>query len=173
MNYAVGPGKTNPTDAPVALEQLYHPVKSHLAAVDQLLHDQIASASAPIAARLSATGLAAGKRIRPAMLLLSGGCFADLKKPHVAAATALELVHVATLVHDDVLDRADERRHEPSLNALCDNTIAILTGDFLFSKAFEVACVSEVWRPFGSLPNRVAMSAKVKSAKIWRRVTLN
>ena len=143
MNYAVGRSPSNRNDSqPAGLSQIYRPIEQHLAAVDQLLQDQIAMASAPIAEKLNATGLASGKRVRPAMLLLAGGCFADLKKPHVAASAALELVHVATLVHDDVLDGADERRHEPSLNALCDNTSAILTGDYLFSKAFEVACAS-------------------------------
>lgn len=140
MNYAID-NERKGTQA-VGVEEIYGPIESQMMAVDQLLKEQIDSSSGPIAQRLAASGLASGKRIRPAMLLLVGGCFSDLKKTHVAAAAALELVHVATLVHDDVLDRADERRHEPSLNSLCDNSTAILTGDYLFSKAFEVACAT-------------------------------
>ena len=138
MNYAMGQGRNGTRS--VGLSEIYRPVDVHLVAVNELLQEQIASTSGAIAERLAASGLSTGKRIRPAMLLIAGGCFSDVKKTHIAAAAALELVHVATLVHDDVLDRADERRHEPSLNALCDNTSAILTGDYLFSKAFEVAC---------------------------------
>lgn len=141
MNYAIGQGRNGRnSNQSTALVDIYRPIENQLVAVDQLLSDQIKLASVPIADKLSNTGLTSGKRIRPAMLLLTGGCFADLKKPHVVAAAALELIHVATLVHDDVLDGAVERRHEPSLNALCDNTVAILTGDYLFSRAFEVVC---------------------------------
>ena len=140
MNHALGHRRNGTRSA--GLTEIYQPVDACLEAVNDLLQEQIAETSGPIAERLSATGLLTGKRIRPALLLLAGGCFSDLKKTHVAAAAALELVHVATLVHDDVLDGADERRHEPSLNAMCDNTSAILTGDYLFSKAFEVACAT-------------------------------
>lgn len=52
------------------------------------------------------------------------------------------MVHVATLVHDDVLDEADERRYSESINSRWNNTTSILTGDFLFAKAFEVGCMS-------------------------------
>jgi heptaprenyl diphosphate synthase len=81
---------------------------------------------------------AGGKRFRP-MLVLLASQFGD---PHAAgvipAAVVVELTHLATLYHDDVMDEADLRRGAPSANARWDNTVAILTGDFLFSRASEL-----------------------------------
>jgi heptaprenyl diphosphate synthase len=82
---------------------------------------------------------AGGKRFRPMLVLLSG-YFGDPTDPRlIDGATAIELTHVATLYHDDVIDEADTRHGVPSVNARWDNTVAILTGDFLFSKASEIS----------------------------------
>ncbi|MBR1696257.1 MAG: polyprenyl synthetase family protein, partial [Selenomonas sp.] len=74
---------------------------------------------------------AGGKRIRPALCLLSarGGSKFSLKKV-LPLAEALELIHTASLVHDDVIDEADTRRGEPTANAKWNNQIAILSGDY-------------------------------------------
>ena len=80
---------------------------------------------------------AGGKRFRPMLLLLSGH-FGDPTDPRLTkGAVSIELVHVATLYHDDVIDEAESRRGIPSVNARWDNTVAILTGDFLFAKSSE------------------------------------
>ena len=82
---------------------------------------------------------AGGKRFRPMLVLLSG-YFGDPTDPRlVQGATAIELTHLATLYHDDVIDEADERRGRPSVNARWDNTVAILAGDFLFARASEIS----------------------------------
>src|SRR5438876_2185429 len=82
---------------------------------------------------------AGGKRFRPLLVLLAG-YFGDPTDPRlVQGATAIEMTHLATLYHDDVVDEADTRRGRPSVNARWDNTVAILTGDFLFSKASEIS----------------------------------
>src|SRR5207253_7397023 len=82
---------------------------------------------------------AGGKRFRPLLVLLSG-YFGDATDPRlIQGATAIELTHLATLYHDDVIDEADHRRGRPSVNARWDNTVAILTGDFLFAKASEIS----------------------------------
>ena len=82
---------------------------------------------------------AGGKRIRPALCLLSarGGSKFSLKKV-LPLAEALELLHTASLVHDDVIDEADTRRGEPTANAKWDNQIAILSGDYIFARAFSL-----------------------------------
>lgn len=78
---------------------------------------------------------AGGKRFR-AMLVLLAGQFGDPRDPRLApAAAAIELTHLATLFHDDVMDEAVIRRGHPSANSRWDNTVAILTGDFLFARA--------------------------------------
>jgi heptaprenyl diphosphate synthase len=82
---------------------------------------------------------AGGKRFRPLLVLL-GGWFGRADDPRlVDGAVAIELTHVATLYHDDVIDEADSRRGIASANARWDNTVAILTGDFLFARASEIA----------------------------------
>jgi heptaprenyl diphosphate synthase len=82
---------------------------------------------------------AGGKRFRPLLVLLSG-YFGDAADPRlIQGATAIELTHVATLYHDDVIDEAGTRRGRPSVNATWDNTVAILTGDFLFARASEIS----------------------------------
>jgi heptaprenyl diphosphate synthase len=82
---------------------------------------------------------AGGKRFRPLLVLL-GGRFGNPDDSRlVPGAVAIELTHLATLYHDDVIDEADSRRGIPSVNARWDNTVAILTGDFLFARASEIA----------------------------------
>jgi len=81
---------------------------------------------------------AGGKRFRPLLVLLAAQ-FGDPQAPGVVpAAVVVELTHLATLYHDDVMDEADLRRGAASANARWDNTVAILTGDFLFAKASDI-----------------------------------
>jgi heptaprenyl diphosphate synthase len=78
---------------------------------------------------------AGGKRFRPLFTLLSAEVAGKVTDDVVTAAAAVELVHLATLYHDDVMDEATMRRGSASVNARWDNTVAILTGDFLFAHA--------------------------------------
>lgn len=82
---------------------------------------------------------AGGKRIRPALCLLAarGGKDFDLARV-LPLAEALELIHTASLVHDDVIDEADTRRGEPTANASWNNQVAILSGDYIFARAFAL-----------------------------------
>ena len=81
---------------------------------------------------------AGGRRFRPLMTLLCAG-FGDADRDQVfSAATVVELTHLATLYHDDVMDEAPLRRGRASANTRWDNSVAILTGDFLFSRASDI-----------------------------------
>ena len=81
---------------------------------------------------------AGGKRVR-ALLVLLAAQFGDPKDPRVIqAAVAIELTHLATLFHDDVMDEAEVRRGHPSANSRWSNSVAILTGDFLFAQASRI-----------------------------------
>ena len=81
---------------------------------------------------------AGGKRFRPLLLVLAAE-FGDPSAPGVVpAALVVELTHLATLYHDDVMDEADLRRGAQSANARWDNSVAILTGDFLFARASDI-----------------------------------
>jgi heptaprenyl diphosphate synthase len=115
------------------------PVAGTLAAVEDKLHAQVASSHAFVdeAARYLIT--AGGKRFRPLMVALTGH-LGDATRPElVDAGVIVELVHLATLYHDDVIDEAPARRGTPSANSRWDNTVAILTGDYLFARASELS----------------------------------
>lgn len=76
-----------------------------------------------------------GKMIRPGLALLTAAATGGVKPQHVTFAALLEMVHIASLIHDDVLDKADERRDRPTPNALWGNELAVLLGDTLLSQA--------------------------------------
>ncbi|HSK22472.1 MAG TPA: polyprenyl synthetase family protein [Egicoccus sp.] len=136
--------------APVLGELEAHglPVARVLDGVETRLHDQVTSDNAfvdEVARYLISAG---GKRFRPLMVALTGHLgphppVADdsngTLRALVDAGTIVELVHLATLYHDDVIDEAPARRGSPSANSRWDNTVAILTGDYLFARASDLS----------------------------------
>jgi octaprenyl-diphosphate synthase len=84
-----------------------------------------------------------GKRLRPALVLLSGQAAGSLTPAHPVLAAVVEMIHTATLVHDDVLDEAVIRRHAATVNAEWGNETAVLLGDYLFTHAFHLAASLE------------------------------
>jgi heptaprenyl diphosphate synthase len=101
--------------------------------------ERATSSDLPFVAEAAGYLLAAGgKRFRPLLVML-GGNFGDSDDPRLTrVAVAVELTHLATLYHDDVIDEARTRRGTASANARWDNTVAILTGDYLFARASEI-----------------------------------
>src|SRR6266545_683645 len=81
---------------------------------------------------------AGGKRIRPALAVLAARLHQNSLPRRVELAVAAELLHTATLIHDDVLDESPARRGQPTINATFGNTLAVLTGDYLFGKSGEL-----------------------------------
>ena len=80
-----------------------------------------------------------GKQLRPLFVFLSAKCFGDVNESTYRAATFIELLHSATLIHDDVVDEASERRGFATINATYKNKIAVLAGDYLLSKGMMIA----------------------------------
>ena len=80
-----------------------------------------------------------GKQLRPLFVFLSAKCFGEVNESTYRAATFIELLHSATLIHDDVVDDAAERRGFASINAMYKNKIAVLAGDYLLSKGMMIA----------------------------------
>ncbi len=114
-------------------------VMAHLALVEDRLRECVESADPFVTEAAKHLLEAGGKRFRP-MLVAVCAHFGDPDAPElVDAAAVLELTHVATLYHDDVMDEALVRRGTPSANARWGNSLAILVGDFLFSRAAELA----------------------------------
>jgi heptaprenyl diphosphate synthase len=113
-------------------------VRSGLDAVEAMLRESVKS-NYPFVTETSRYLVdAGGKRFRPLLVLLASQ-FGDPRSPGVVpAAVAIELTHLSTLYHDDVMDEATLRRGTRSANSRWDNTVAILTGDFLFARASEI-----------------------------------
>jgi len=125
------------------LESSDSPLESEIAARLDRVEEELEKAVAADSDLLSATARyllqAGGKRFRP-MLVLLAGYFGDPADPRlIPGSVAIELSHLATLYHDDVIDESADRRGVPSANARWDNTVAILTGDYLFALASEMS----------------------------------
>jgi octaprenyl-diphosphate synthase len=142
----------------VELAALYAPIRDDLTIVAQLFDDELRTDIAFVNGFCETVRSYRGKMLRPAMLLLSAkstGCVATDR--HTLAAV-VEMVHMATLVHDDVLDEADQRRKRPTIRAVAGNVAAVLLGDFLISHAFHL-CASldsqHASRRIGSTTNTV------------------
>jgi heptaprenyl diphosphate synthase len=114
-------------------------VRGRLDRVEDALEKSVVADSDLLAVTAAHLLTAGGKRIRPMLVLLSG-YFGDPTDPRlIPGSVAIELTHLATLYHDDVIDESSDRRGVPSANARWDNTVAILTGDYLFARASELS----------------------------------
>jgi heptaprenyl diphosphate synthase len=114
-------------------------VRTRLDRVEEALEKAVGADSDLLSATASHLLQAGGKRFRPMLVLLSG-YFGDPSDPRlIPGSVAIELTHLATLYHDDVIDEAEDRRGGPSANARWTNTVAILTGDYLFARASEMS----------------------------------
>ncbi|HEX7057624.1 MAG TPA: polyprenyl synthetase family protein [Bacilli bacterium] len=120
------------------LLDIFAQCKHEVQAVERELEKSIVSDNALLTETSLHLLKAGGKRIRPIVVLLSGG-FGD-GKPEVLrqVAVSLELIHMASLVHDDVIDDAETRRGQPTVKAKWDNKIAMYTGDYIFARALGV-----------------------------------
>ncbi len=122
----------------LSMADLLSPIRRDLDESSRLFHDELVS-DAPVVSDLCRhVGQFHGKMLRPAVLLLAAQASGTLRPAHHVLAAVVEMVHIATLVHDDVLDESDIRRRAATVNRLWGNERAVLTGDFLFSHAFHL-----------------------------------
>ncbi len=114
---------------------LLKPLHSHLLQVEAILKESARLEYSPVGETVLALVRAGGKRLRPA-LLIAASMFGDFDVERVyPSAAAIELLHLATLVHDDTLDGSSMRRGVPTLNSVVSDGAAILVGDYLFARA--------------------------------------
>jgi len=119
------------------------PVQEDLESFDTRLQDYL-QADSPLITSLARHLLKSrGKRMRPALLFLSSRAADNFTDFTVDASLAIELIHTATLLHDDVVDESDLRRGQKTINAKWTNLISVLMGDFLFARAFRIMVESE------------------------------
>lgn len=119
-------------------EPVFGPVEAELEEVRRRIGEVIETEEPFVRDRLIQFTRRPGKMIRPVLLLLAGKSCGALGREHIELGAIVELVHSATLLHDDVIDQASVRRGRPSANVLWGNTAAVLLGDFLLSRAFAL-----------------------------------
>ena len=134
-----------PTDLPsesgnreITLSTVTAPVRHELVAVERAIQAQLKSDVALISQMGAYLVAAGGKRLRPITVLLAAHSIGYQGKDHIALAAIVELIHTATLLHDDVVDESTLRRGRETANAVWGNAASVLVGDFIYSRSFEM-----------------------------------
>jgi len=121
------------------LASLLAPVEEGMQRMRRILHHQLEDASPAVADMTAHVDRFQGKQLRAALVLLTGEATGNTTDEHVSVAAIVEMIHLATLVHDDILDGAEVRRRVACVNQRWDNQVAVLLGDFLYARAFALS----------------------------------
>ncbi len=122
----------------MTLNQIQSPISDDMQAVDAVIRNSLHSEVALINTIGEHIISSAGKRLRPALVLLSSGLFGRISKQQHDLAAVIEFIHTATLLHDDVVDESQMRRGKSTANHVFGNAASVLVGDFLYSRAFQM-----------------------------------
>jgi octaprenyl-diphosphate synthase len=114
-------------------------VQPHLEEVEKRIAQQAAAFDPAIEGYVVYAIGSRGKRLRPLLTLLAGGATGEINSGHIDLAVIVELIHIATLMHDDVMDEAERRRAQPTANARWGNSLSVLLGDCLFAHALTLS----------------------------------
>ena len=134
-----GPVMSLDTAAPSPLARLSSVLAADLEGVGAMIRARMASEHAPRIPEVTAHLIeAGGKRVRPVLTLAAARMLGYGGNHHIHLATAVEFIHTATLLHDDVVDESTQRRGRPTANLLWDNTSSVLVGDYLFARSFQL-----------------------------------
>jgi octaprenyl-diphosphate synthase len=142
----------------LVLADLYAPIAAELAEAERIFQVELESRFPFVQHLVDHCADFHGKRLRPALVLLAGRACGLVAPAHCVLAAVVEMIHTATLVHDDILDEAMVRRHAATVNAEWGNETAVLLGDYLFTHAFHLAASLESTRAcrwIGQATNRV------------------
>jgi octaprenyl-diphosphate synthase len=134
---------SNVEDISRKLATLYAPISGELEEAERIFRDELGSVFPFVQTLVDHCSDFRGKRLRPALVLLTGQACGGIKPAHPVLAAVVEMIHTATLVHDDILDEATIRRHAATVNAEWGNETAVLLGDYLFTHAFHLAASLE------------------------------
>jgi octaprenyl-diphosphate synthase len=122
----------------VDIQSIYSLIKDDLASVDKLIQSRLQSDVALINQLGFYIINSGGKRLRPAIAILSARACGYQGDKHINLATIIEFIHTATLLHDDVVDNSEMRRGQETANNLWGNEASVLVGDFLYTRSFEM-----------------------------------
>jgi geranylgeranyl pyrophosphate synthase len=127
------------------LKDILKPIETDLQKVELQLHEAARAEFGPLAMVIESIIDSGGKRIRPAVTLLAGRMFPQAEENLLKLAVSVELLHMATLIHDDLLDKATTRRGSATINSKWDSKSTVLAGDYVWAKAAKIA--AEVGNP--------------------------
>ncbi len=130
------------------LASLLEPIRTEMGQLERLVHETLAAAAAPLGPALCRR-LEGGKRLRPALVILSGRLLGAPMGPLLSLAAGLDLLHAATLVHDDLLDGASLRRGRETLHTVWPVGATVLAGDYLLGQAISFMAELEQPRVLG------------------------
>ncbi|MBK7353159.1 MAG: octaprenyl diphosphate synthase [Nitrosomonas sp.] len=122
----------------MSIDSVRNFIAQDMSAVDEVIRQKLYSQVALIRQISEYIINNGGKRLRPALVILSAGVFGYAEKYHHQLAAVVEFIHTATLLHDDVVDESELRRNNATANALFGNAASVLVGDFLYSRAFQM-----------------------------------
>ena len=157
--------------APLKAKEIFDLVREDLALVEEELARQSGAAFEPVAEITSYLLGGGGKRLRPALLLLCNAYTGRRSKGAIRLAAVVELLHSATLIHDDVIDSADTRRGRPSANSRWGNHRSVLAGDWLYMQSFQMALEERNFRILDiliDLTQKMVEGELIQLAKIGR-----
>ena len=143
------------------LDRLSNELAGDMAAVNALIRERMASRHAPRIPEVTAHLVeAGGKRLRPMLVLAAARLCGYQGDSHVLLAAAVEFIHTATLLHDDVVDESQQRRGRPTANLLWDNKSSVLVGDYLFARSFQLMADTGSMQVMRILANASATNAE-------------
>ena len=145
------------------ISEIRKPIEQEFNDFLKLFSESLNNDDATLGEVLSHIGKRGGKRMRPILVLLMAKAFGSVNESTLNVAVGAEIIHTATLVHDDVVDESDERRGQPSVNALFNNKISVLVGDFLLSLSFKNFISTQKWDIMNLLSN---VCAAISSGEI-------
>ena len=140
------------------MEEIEALIGADLRISEQILTEELQTTNAYVRDLLQHVSRFRGKRLRPMLVLLTAQACGGVTREHQVLAAVVEMIHLATLIHDDILDDATLRRHVATVNARWNNESAVLFGDYLFTHSFRLASTlptAEACRLIGQATNQV------------------
>lgn len=155
------------------LKTFIEPVQSELKEFEKFFSQQMRSKVGLVELIVRYILRQKGKRIRPTLVLLSAKTLGDVNEHTYRGAVLVEMLHTATLVHDDVVDNSDTRRGLPSINAIWKNRIAVLMGDYLLARGLQIAVDNDEFEFLKVITNTVKRMSEGELLQIQKIRKLN
>ena len=159
-----------PASAPQDKVPAFRLIGEQLSRVRDLINGQLVvpAKAGEINGLLEHISSRSGKMIRPGLVLLAGRCCGKITDKHISVAAILEMIHNATLLHDDVIDEGKQRRGLPTINSLWGNESAVLLGDFLLSHVFKMCAELEL-KAAGTIASAAVRLCKGELRQVFQK----